>query len=212
MSEVLNVEVREGRGTTHSRRLRKAGKLPAVLYGHGEANVSLAIPSDEIEAALRHGQKLVELRGGLSGQALLHDLQWDTYSTHVLHVDLMRVEAGERVTVEIPVELRGVAPGEREGGVIEQVLHEVEIEVPVGQIPEKLHVNINELHLNESLAVSAIEDLPEGATFVTGADEAVVHCSPPVELPEEAAAEAGAAEPEVIGEREEESEGEGDQG
>jgi large subunit ribosomal protein L25 len=210
MSEVLTVEVREGRGTTHARRLRKAGKLPAVLYGHGEASVSLTIPTEQLDAAVRHGHKLVELTGGVAGQALLHELQWDTYSTHVLHVDLMRVEAGERVVVEIPVELRGIAPGEREGGVIEQVLHEVEIEVAVAQIPDKLHVNINELHLNQTLAVSAIEDLPEGATFVTDADEAVVHCTTPVELPEEVPAEPGAAEPEVIGERAEETEGEED--
>ena len=209
MSEVLNVEIREGRGTTYSRRLRKAGKLPAVLYGHGEASVSLAVPAEQVDAALRHGQKLVDLQGGITGQALLHDLQWDTYSAHVLHVDLMRVEAGERVVVEIPVELRGIAPGEREGGVVEQVLHEVEIEVPVGQIPEKLHVNINELHIDETLAVSAIEDLPEGATFVTDVAEAVVHCTTPVELPEEAL-EPGTAEPEVIGEREEEA-GEGEE-
>jgi hypothetical protein len=76
----------------------------------------------------------------------------------------------------------------------------VEIEVPVSQIPDKLHVNINALHLNDTLTVAAIEDMPEGATFVTSADEAVVHCTPPVELPEEEAVE-GAAEPEVIGER-----------
>jgi large subunit ribosomal protein L25 len=209
MAEVLNVEVREGRGTTYSRRLRKAGKLPAVLYGHGEATVSLSIPTEEVDAAVRHGQKLVELRGGVTGQALLYDLQWDTFSAHVLHLDLMRVEAGERVVVEIPVELRGIAPGEREGGVVEQLLHEVEIEVPVSQIPDKLHVNINELHLNETLPVSAIEDLPEGATYVTGADEPIVHCMTPVEMPEEAVVE-GAAEPEVIGERQQES-GEGEE-
>ena len=210
MSEVLAVEIRDGRGTRVSRKLRKAGRLPAVLYGHGEAPVSLSIPTEQVDAAVRHGQKLVELSGGVSGQALLYDLQWDTYSTHVLHVDLMRVEAGERVVVEIPVELRGVAPGEREGGVIEQALHEVEIDVPVGQIPEKLHVNINGLHLNETLTVAAIEDMPEGATFVTSQDEAIVHCTPPVEVPEEEAVE-GAAEPEVIGERAEQSaEGEED--
>jgi large subunit ribosomal protein L25 len=210
MSEVLNVEVRQGRGTTYSRRLRKAGKLPAVLYGHGEATVSLAVPTEEVDAAVRHGQKLVELRGGVTGQALLYDLQWDTYTTHVLHLDLMRVEAGERVVVTIPVELRGIAPGEREGGVVEHLLHEIEIEVPVSQIPEKLHVNINELHLNETFAVSAIEDLPEGATFVTDASEPIVHCVMPVEVPEPVAVEGGAAEPEVIREREEQPGGEED--
>lgn len=211
MSEVLDVEVRSGRGTRIARNLRKAGKLPAVLYGHGEASVSLSIPTDQVDAAVRHGQKLVELKGGVTGQALLHDLQWDTYSTHVLHVDLMRVVAGERVTVEIPVELRGVAPGEREGGVVEQVLHEVEIDVPVGQIPEKLHVNINDLHLNDTLTVEAIEDMPGGAAFVTLADEAIVHCTPPAAVPEEEEALEAAAEPEVIGEREQEAGAEGEE-
>ncbi len=86
----------------------------------------------------------------------------------------------------------------------------MEIEVPVGQIPEKLHVNINELHLDETLALSAIEDLPEGAKFVADANEPVVNCTTPVELPEEAM-EAGAGEPEIIGEREEEEAGEGEE-
>jgi large subunit ribosomal protein L25 len=207
MSELLHVEKRETSGKRNNIRLRRDGKLPAVLYGHGEDPVSLSLAADEVEASLRHGAKVVDLDGAASGKALLQDVQWDTFFHQVLHIDLLRVRAGERVTVDVPIELRGEAPGAQEGGVIEQMIHSVEIEVALDVIPEKLHVKINNLQVGGHLTIKDIIDLPQGATVNMDEDEMVVHCVMPAAEEEEVAAEEGAvAEPEVIGKGKEDEE------
>ena len=111
MLDVLEVSARESLGKLNSRRLRAEGIVPAVLYGHGEASVSLKLPVDQLRASLRHGAHVVELKGAAKGQALLQDVQWDTFQQHILHVDLLRVDAKELVKVEVPIVLRGQAPG-----------------------------------------------------------------------------------------------------
>jgi large subunit ribosomal protein L25 len=205
MAEELNVENRPLHGKRNNRRLRHTGKIPAVLYGHGLECVSLAVPSEKLEAALRHGSRLVNLTGALSESAFIRDLQWDTYGTHVVHVDLTRISMHEKVEVQVTIELRGEAPGVREGGVIEQLIHDVPIECPAGSIPEKLTVNINHLKLGDSITVSALE-LPAGARVLEELDTVVVQCVVPTEAPEELTGEAGAGEPEVIGEKKDEEE------
>lgn len=205
MPEIMQVEKRESRGKHHARRLREAGQLPAVLYGHGEPTLSLAVPAEQLNAALRHGVKIVELQGAATGQALLHELQWDTFSSHVLHVDLIRVKAGERVKIEVPIELRGEAPGTKEGGVVEHSLHQVEIEVDIARVPDMLHVNINALELDGAMTIATIEDLPNGAEVLADVDLVVVQCVSPMEEPElEEVPGLGIAEPEVIGQKREE--------
>lgn len=206
MAEVLNVQKREPRGKREARRLRAAGTIPANLYGHGEENVALAIHADQVKAAIRHGARVVDLQGDVKEKAFIRDLQWDTYGTNVLHLDLTRVAADERLKVTIGVELRGQAVGVKEGGVIEQVIHDVEIECLATEIPEKLTLRINDLALNGSLTASAIE-LPQGAKLVSDPDELVVHCVPAA-VEEELVATTEGAEPEVIGRKAEEEEGE----
>jgi large subunit ribosomal protein L25 len=210
MSELLHVEKRDSLGKRNNRRLRRAGCLPAILYGHGEAPVSLTLSADKLETSIRHGAKVVDLDGAATGKALLQDVQWDTFFQNVLHVDLLRVRAGEKVKVDVPVELRGEAPGARDGGLIEQMVHSLEIEVALDVIPDKLHLNINHLEIGGQLTARDIEDLPAGAEILDDLDIMIVHCVQPVAEEEaEAAEEAGAAEPEVIGKgKEEEEEGE----
>jgi large subunit ribosomal protein L25 len=213
MSELLRVEKRKSHGKRNNVRLRRSGRLPAVLYGHGEEAVSLTLAADQLEASLRHGAKVVDLDGDASGKALLQDVQWDTFFQEVLHVDLLRVRAGEKVKIDVPIELRGEAPGVLEGGLIEQVLHSIEIEVALDVIPDKLHVSIKNLKVGDHLTVKDIIDLPPGAEVLSDEDELVVHCVMPAAEEEEVVAEEGAtAEPEVIGKgKEEEEEGEAEE-
>jgi large subunit ribosomal protein L25 len=203
MSDVLEVSERELLGKLNSRRLRAEGIVPAVLYGHGEPSVSLKFHADQIRASLRHGAHIVELQGAAKGTALLQDVQWDVFQQHILHVDLLRVDATERVKVEVPIVLRGSAPGENEGGVIEFLMHSIEIETSVASVPDKLHLSVNDLHLNTALKAADIEDMPEGAT-VENADAVIVQCVTPTVVLDEDDEVAGAsgAEPEVIGEKE----------
>ena len=97
MAETLNVTTRETRGRRDARRLRRAGSIPAVLYGHGEANCSLTVGADDMAAVVRHGGRVVDLKGAVNEKALIRDLQFDIYGTHVLHVDFTRVSEHERI-------------------------------------------------------------------------------------------------------------------
>lgn len=209
MAEVLNVSLRESFGTNRARKLRGEGKVPAVVYGHGEKTVSISVPVEEVEAAIRHGSHLVELKGDLSQSALIRDVQWDPFGIDVLHIDFARVEAGETAELTVPVELRGEAPGAREGGILNQVLHEVTMECPVSNIVDKIEVNINTLHLGDVVNAGQLQ-LPPGAKLVDDPEEVVVQCvQPAAELVEEEAA-GETAEPEVIGRKPEEEEEEGE--
>jgi large subunit ribosomal protein L25 len=207
MAEVLNVEVRNAAGKRHAKRLRRGGAIPAVLYGHGEQTVSLAVPREQFAAALRHGSRLVELKGGVNESALVRDLQWDVYGTAVMHIDFARVSADERIEVSVPVELRGQAPGVRQGGVIQHLVHEIKVECLATAIPDKIQLNINHLELKGSITVGQLE-LPQGIKLLSDPDAIAVQCvEPAVEVEAEAAATEG-AEPEIIGRKAEDEEAE----
>ncbi|MBL9125000.1 MAG: 50S ribosomal protein L25 [Planctomycetaceae bacterium] len=196
MAEVLNVEVRNTRGTRHAQRLRQEGGVPGVLYGHGTDPVSLKLSGEQVALMVRHGSRLVELNGAVSEKAFVSELQWDTFGLEVLHIDLVRVSEDETITLEVTIELRGEAPGVREGGVIDHVVHQVEIECPVGVIPEKLSLSIKDLHLDGSITADKLP-LPPGASLLVEPELVIVTCHTVAEEEEVTAGEA--AEPEVIG-------------
>ena len=154
---------------------------------------------------MRHGSRLVDLTGAVSEQAFIRELQWDTWGTSVVHVDFTRISADELVKVVLTVELRGEAPGVKEGGVVDQIVHQLEVECPAGSIPDKLHVSINQLKLNETITLAALE-LPAKARVIGDPEAILVQCIVPVEKPEEGeeAAVAAPGEPEVIGAKPEE--------
>ena len=198
MTDVLNVEGRELFGKLNNRRMRRAGKLPAILYGHGKDTISLTLSSEELERAMRHGARLFDLKGKVNESALIRDIQWDTFAHDVLHVDFVRVDRDEKLTMEVEVVLRGEAPGTKTGGVVSLLVHSIEIETTPAAIPERLHLNINHLQLDGTMTAADIEDMPAGATLITAADTIIVQCALPVEKPEEEELAEG-AEPEIIG-------------
>ena len=207
-AEVLQVEVREDMGKRKVRRLRAGGKIPAVIYGHGEKNVSLCLAADEMQAVLRRGSRVVKLQGGLDESAFIRDVQWDTFGNAILHVDFTRVSAGETIDATVTIELRGAAPGVKAGGTVEQPLHELQIRCPSTEFVDKIEVNINALELGQTITVAQLE-LPKGATALADDDILVVQCVERDEAPEEDIAPVGSAEPEVIG-RKAEDDDEGD--
>ena len=208
MAEVLNVSVREKTGKRNNRRLRRSGSIPAILYGHGEECVSLTVPADQLNAVIRRGSRMVELQGGASESALIRELHWDTYAQYVLHVDFTRVSADERIEVTLTVELRGEAPGAKAGGIVEQVVREINVECLASAIPEKLTLRIGTLELDSSLTAVDIERI-EGVKLLIADKTTIAHCVTPTDAPDEEATVASGAEPEVIG-RKAEEEGEGD--
>jgi len=201
MADVLNVSKREALGTSHTRRLRKTGHIPAVLYGHGQECVNLTIAASEVEAVIRHGTKVINIVGAASDSVLINEVQWDPFGSEILHVDLTRVSADESVEVSLVVELRGEAPGIKQGGIVDHQLHEIEIECPAGQIPDRLSVSINHLELGQSITAGDVE-IPPSAKLITPSDQIIVQCVEPVEELVEGEGEES-LEPEVIGRKDE---------
>ena len=197
MSDQLNVTKREKLGTRNSRRTRRAGQIPAVLYGHGLETVSLSVSRDEFWAAIRHGARLVDLKGEVNESAFIRDVQWDAFGVDVLHVDLTRIDKDEKLDVTVNVELRGVAPGISQGGAVSHQRHDIEIRCTAITIPEKLTANINNLALGDVILASDLE-IPEGAELLVEPDTVIVQCIEAISEDEEAAV-MELAEPEVIG-------------
>jgi large subunit ribosomal protein L25 len=198
MTEALKVQKRDLHGKRNSRRMRQSGTVPVVLYGHGEETLSLAVPVDQLRAALRHGARVVDLEGAVKEKAFIRELQWNPFGTEILHVDFTRVSADERLTIEVNVILRGDCPGVKEGGHLDQTQHSVEIECLAIAIPEKLELRIGGLKLDESLRARDVE-LPAGATLITDPETVIVHCALAAEDSEAEAPTGDGAEPEIIG-------------
>lgn len=206
MAEVLNCEKRDFTGTLRNRRLRASGKTPAVLYGRGD-NESLSIETRDVSSAIRHGSRIVELKGVVNESALIKEVQWDAFGVDVLHVDLTRIDATEAVELTLKVALVGVAPGTRSGGIVKHLLQAIDVKIPASSVPEKLELRINDLELNGSISASDVP-LPEGTTLLTDPDAVVVQCAVSA-VEEESTEEAdpdAPAEPEVIGRKTEDEE------
>ncbi len=207
----LKAETRQARGSAEARRLRKAGKLPATVYGHGRPPESLTVSSRDLESLLEHKTHVIELvvPDGKQ-QVLIKDVQFDHLGIKAIHVDFNRVSLTERVKVSVPLEFRGTPVGIAEGGVFDGARVDLEIECVVTQIPESLRVNVADLKIGDFLHVKDII-LPEDVKAVTPA-EAIV-CSVRAKAEEEevaAPAEAaeGPSEPEIIGRKEKAAEAE----
>jgi large subunit ribosomal protein L25 len=205
MSDFLTCEKREGSGTREAKQVRATGRVPVVLYGHKEANAFLSVTHDEMMAVLKHGGKVVDLKGVVSEKAMVREVQWDTYGKSVLHVDLARVSASEVVKATVAIELRGTASGQKSGGHLEFIRHEIAIKCPVLSVPDKIVLNVTNLELDGQLLAKDVP-LPQGATLITHADDLIVQCV--AAKLEEAPAPGAVAEPELIRKPKEEKEDE----
>lgn len=191
-------------GTRATRKLRKTGMIPVVIYGHGEAPESISLNQHDLEMALTKGARTLTVKAGSkSTQYLIKAVQYDHLDQTPIHMDLARVSLDERVTVKVNIELRGVAKGISDGGVLDQQMTDIEVECLVTEIPETLHPLVTELELGESLYVKDLE-LPAGVKVLTNPEDRVATITTIAEEPEaeEPAAEdetAKTEEPERIG-------------
>lgn len=193
---VLNGKSRPQLGTRHSRGLRQQGLVPAILYGHGQANVAFVVEEKQIAKLVKEGHHMLTLDiEGVREEGLLKEIQFDTYGDHIVHLDFARISLDEVVEVLIPVETVGVAKGVGSGGVLDILRHEIELSGKARLIPEHIRLEVGHLGINEGIRVSDIA-LPEGVVAVLPPEEIVVIVHPP--RAEETATEAVAAEPEVI--------------
>ena len=205
-AEALVVEKRETTGTLRIRRLRKEGKVPAVLYGRGQDNVNLAIDSRAVSKLVNHGHYIVTLSGAVSETAMIKDVQWDAFGSRVLHLDMARIDASESVEASLPLQMKGEAPGAGLGGMVTQLTHELKIACPANILPDYLEVNIENLQLDGSVTASEVV-LPAGAALVGNPAETIITCPPPKGAAAADSDEEAATEPEVIGEKKEDEAG-----
>ncbi len=225
MSEALRIEAepREAFGKNAARRLRYAGRIPAVVYGDQGPALPVIVDPKEVLRVLRSdaGQNAIfnlEIKGKAPARVMLRDWQLDPIKGNLLHVDLVRIGRDHKLKVRVPIHVTGEAKGVKvQGGVFEFALREVEVECLPDDIPETLTIDVTELTIGKNLRVS---DLPLGpkVKVLTDANRVVAHVvtlKAEEEKPAEEVAEAAPAEPELIrkpraeGEEEEAEEAEG---
>jgi large subunit ribosomal protein L25 len=198
MSEYkLTAQRRAESGKGPARRARAAGRVPAVLYGHGMEPVQLSVDAREFGHALRTGagsNVLIELTVGRAKHlALPKEIQRHPVRGSFLHVDFLAVRRGEKVQVPVPLHLVGQAPGVREGGIADQDLHQVTVEAEVTAVPDAVEVDVSGMQLGDVLRVADLK-APEGATIIEDPEAPVVSIvAPAVEEAPEAEEEEGEA-------------------
>lgn len=199
-------ERRTGIGKGAARQLRARGRIPAVIYGHGRAPESLSVAESELERALTGiaaESTVIDLAiDGDPVKTLIREIQRHPYRSTILHVDFYELRAGEKITVEIRLHLAGTPVGVKDhGGVLDQVLREVEIEVLPSDIPARIELDVSALGIGDSLHVS---DLTIPNAEILSDSEATICTVVPPRVEEEAPAvaeveeEEASTEPELI--------------
>ena len=208
MASTLQAEKRETRGKNEARRLRASGRIPAVLYGTEKGKASEISVDPKVLLRILHSESGVNTLIGLEGvgsgdtRVMVKEYQLDPISHKLLHVDFYQVAMDKTLTVTVPIVLMGDAKGvKQQGGIVDFVNREIEIETLPGDIPENIAVDISELMLNQGIRVRDLQT--EGAKWkpVTEGDTMIVHVvalKAEEPAPEAAAVAPAAAEPEVI--------------
>jgi large subunit ribosomal protein L25 len=217
-STSLNVEPRGSAHSRSTRRLRREGRVPGVLYGLGADPQAFSVDARDLRLALAgHGAVLDVALGGETASAVLKDAQIHPVRGEVTHVDLLRVDLNKPIQSPVPLHLHGAeeSPGVKEGGILEQVTREVTVEALPNDIPEELVHDVSHMEMLGTELLSAVS-VPDGVTIVDDLEETVVATvNPPrvEEEPEEIEEETGLVgeDGEPVAEGEEPAEGEGDE-
>ena len=211
----LRASKRTDSGKGASRKLRRDQQIPGIIYGHNREPQMLALDWRELERMLERiapETTVIDLDiDGTTSRTLIREIQRHPFKRQVLHVDFLELVAGERVTVDIPLVLVGTASGVRNsGGILDQVMREVTVDVDPSNIPNHIDVDVSALEVNESLHVSdlvvpagvEIQDDPEATVCVVAAPRVEAEAEPTA-----AEAPAAGAEPELIRKEKEGEEG-----
>lgn len=204
----LRAEPRSETGKSAARQIRREGRLPAVVYGHGDESRPLTIDSHEFDRLMSriHAATTVielDIDGGEPEQVLIREIQRHPFRSEVLHVDFFHIRADEVIRVSVPVHLLGHPTGVEEGGILQQTRHEIEIECLPSDIPSEFTVDVSALEIGDSIHIA---DIDTGTvTILDEADLTVCSVVPPtvIEVEEEPEEE---LEPELVGVEGEEGE------
>ena len=198
----LSVNSRSAGGSREARRLRRSGRVPGVVYGGGEDSVGFDADARELRMALASSGAVLDLSvdGSKATPVVLKEAQRHPLHGETTHVDLLRVKLDEEINAVVPLELLGVddAPGVKEGGVLEQITSELNVQALPTAIPESIAHEVGEMEIGDTLLLSAVA-APEGVTFLDDVEETTVATLSPPRLQSQQAEEIE-AETELVGE------------
>jgi len=213
----LSASTRNSSGKGAARKLRSAGQIPAVIYGHAREPQPLAVPTREFEKLLERvsaESTVIDLDvSGTVARTLIREIQRHPFKKQILHIDFQELVAGEKVSVNVPIVLTGTAEGVRvSGGILSQVMSELTIRVDPVNIPRRIEADVTNVAIGHSLHVSDL-NVPDGVEILDDAEATVAVVSAPKVEVEPVVAVEGAepsAEPELIRKTKEDEEGEGE--
>ena len=204
-AQQISVKKRSLEGTSASRRMRRAGSLPGIVYGIDSNPLSVELETHVVEQVLHHHASEtilvdIDLEGEGAVSVLIKDVQRHPVSGALVHVDLQRVAANQTLQVEVSLELEGEPEGVKVGGLLDHVMHTILVECLPGDLPEMVNVDVSELEIGSSIHVSDLK-LGSKITVLSDADAVVAGVSAPRVVQEEDEDGDAAAEPEVITEK-----------
>lgn len=198
----LAAQARAAFGDNASRRLRRAGMIPAVVYSKGVEPRSVQVSADEWKVVSAHGSQIITLvEEGRETPVLIREVQFNHLKNYVVHIDFQQVDLNKEISAKVVLHAVGDCYGAAHGGILEQELHELEVFCRPADLPELIKVDVASLDIGQALAVKDIV-LPEGVRTNADPEEIVFHVvMPQIEAEPEAAEEASPAEPEAINEK-----------
>ena len=203
-STKLEVRSRDAEGSRAARRLRRTGRVPGVLYGGGGDSLGFDVDARELRLALARSGAVLDLSvdGAKATPVVLKEAQRDPVRGETVHVDLLRVRLDQAIHAVVPLELTGIdeSPGVKEGGILEQIIRELNVEALPTAIPEAIVHEVGEMQIGDTIGLDAIA-MPDGVALLDEVEEATVATLSPPKL--QAEAEELEAETELIGEGEE---------
>ena len=177
-TKLLKAELREHTGTNAVQKVRKEGRIPAIVYGHKQTPVAISLDAHNFVEVLHHGQRLLDVQIDKKKEKIIvKDLQYDYLSKNIIHADLMRVDITEAIKVNVPIELKSAAAakGTHEGGIIEEHAAQLEIECRATDIPETIVVLVKDVGVGDSIHASDIT-LPEGVKLISPPETLLITC------------------------------------
>ena len=188
----------KGTGSRVASRLRKAGRIPAIIYGHKQPNVAISLTRASVWEMIKKSTHFAELSfGDTTETVLVRDVQWDHLGKEIIHLDFTRVSADESIETDVRLDFRGVARGVADGGSMEVIIHDLRVTCRANAIPDTIKVDVTNVGLDEGIHVKDLV-LPAGVTIEVDPELLLVHVVSRPVAPEPVVEGEGPSQPEVI--------------
>ncbi|HNW59324.1 MAG TPA: 50S ribosomal protein L25 [bacterium] len=201
-AHLLELTVREMHGTQQAKKIRQAGEVPGIFYFHGKESVPFSVNAKALQTTLSKEATLLDVHfsSGDNRKCIVRDIQYHPIHHAIIHIDFMGIQLDEKITVSVPVHFTGTSTGvKNDGGILQQVVRELEIECLPADIPEAIELDVTALAIGDALTVSDV--VTKNYVILGEADRTIVTVTAPraVEEAPVVEAEEGAAEPELVG-------------